>query len=82
MPNRFPEVVRANIPNASNESIAKLQSMYPFSPELPEQLAWDYTTEVVWACSVSNIAEAYADRGRRFLFSVSPAVHGQDISCQ
>lgn len=56
MPARFPEFVRANIPNVSNESIAKLQSLYTFSPQLPEQLAWDYVTDIVFGCSASNIA--------------------------
>jgi len=82
MPNRFPEVVRATIPNLSNDSIAKLQSMYPFPPDLPEFLAWQYTTDLVFGCTASNVAEAYPDRARRFLFSVPPANHGLDISCR
>ncbi|KAF2684898.1 putative lipase 1 [Lentithecium fluviatile CBS 122367] len=80
MPSRFPELVRGNIPSASNESIARLQSMYNYPPELPEKLAWDYTTDIVFGCTASNIAAAYSDRARRFLFSVPPATHGLDIS--
>lgn len=82
MPNRFPEIVRANIPNASNETVTKLRDLYSFPSELPEKLAWDYTTDVVWSCTVSNIAEAYSDRARRFVFSVPPATHGLDLSCR
>ncbi|KAJ4301240.1 hypothetical protein N0V90_003331 [Kalmusia sp. IMI 367209] len=48
MPSRFPDLVRANIPNASNESIATLQSMYSYQTSLPEKLAWDYVTDVVF----------------------------------
>jgi hypothetical protein len=81
MPARFPDLVYGNIPNASNDSIAKLQSMYTYAAELPEKLAWDYTTDMVFGCSASNIALAYGDRARRFLFSVPPATHGLDISC-
>jgi carboxylesterase type B len=82
MPNRFPEIVRANIPNASNETIETLLSLYPYPPELPEYLAWVYTTDIIWSCTVENIAAAYADRARRFVFSVPPSTHGQDLSCQ
>ena len=81
MPTRFPELVRANIPNVSNESIAKLQSLYTYPPQLPEQLAWDYVTDIVFGCSASNIAAAYVNRAKRFVFSVPPAFHGADLSC-
>lgn len=80
MPNRFPEIVRANIPNASNDSIAKFQAMFSYPPDLPEKLAWDYVTNVVFGCTASNIVAAYADRARRFLFSVPPATHGWDLA--
>lgn len=82
MPARFPSIVRANIPNASNESIASLQSMYSSTPGLPEKLAWDYTTDIVFGCPAANIAAAYADKARRYLFSVPPAYHGADIACE
>ena len=81
MPSRFSALVRANIPNASNESINALQSLYNYSPDLPQKLAWDYVTDIVFGCTVSNIAKAYRDRARRFLFSVPPAFHGQDMGC-
>ncbi|KAH7130073.1 lipase [Dendryphion nanum] len=80
MPERFPEIVRANIPNATNSSIERLLSLYPFSPELPQTLAWQYTTDVVWSCTVGYIADAYKDRTRRFVFSVPPGTHGLDLS--
>ena len=82
MPQRFPEIVRAHLPNATNSSIAKLQAFYPFPAELPEKLAWDYTTDVVWGCPAYNLAVAYKDRARRFVFSVPPAYHGADMACK
>ncbi|KAF1993501.1 lipase [Amniculicola lignicola CBS 123094] len=80
MPNRFAEIVRANLPNVTNESIALLQSLYPYSPELPEYLAWAFITDIIWTCTVTNIAHAYGDKARRFLFSVPPSTHGLDLS--
>ncbi|KAF2119240.1 Carboxylesterase family-domain-containing protein [Lophiotrema nucula] len=70
MPARFPEVVRANIPNVSNESLATLSSRYPYPLELPEKLAWDWTTDVVFGCSAGNIAGAYGNKIRRFVFTI------------
>jgi hypothetical protein len=82
MPSRFPSIVRANLPNISNESIATLQSMYSYQRELPEKLAWDYTTDIVFGCSAANIVNAYAEIARRFLLSIPPATHGLDIACK
>lgn len=82
MPNRFPEIVRANIPNASDEAIQTLLSMYPFPKEIPETLAWEFITDIIWSCTTGNIAEAYGKIARRFLFSIPPATHGLDLSCK
>jgi hypothetical protein len=82
MPDRFPELVRANIPNISNESIARLQSMYLNPPDLPGKLAWDYTTDIVFGCSAANIAAAYGEKARRYLFAIPPAYHGSEIACK
>ena len=80
MPARFAEVVRANIPWASDDDIELLQSLYPYPPDLPEFLAWDYTTDIDWTCNTANIADAYKHIARRQLFSVPPALHGLDLS--
>jgi len=82
MPARFPLLVRANIPNASDEVVAKLLSLFPYPPENPGQLAEDLTTTIVWACSASYIADGYKDRARRFVFSVPPSYHGMDLACE
>ncbi|KAL1595854.1 hypothetical protein SLS60_009544 [Paraconiothyrium brasiliense] len=81
MPSRFSDLVRANIPNASDESIAKLHSLYYFSPDRPEKLAWDHITDIVFSCTASNIVKAYSDVARQYLFSVPPATHGMDLTC-
>lgn len=80
MPDRFPGVVRANIPGATDADIEALLAMYPCPPETPEYLAWDYTTDVDWTCNVANFAAAYKHIARRQLFSVPPGTHGLDLS--
>jgi carboxylesterase type B len=82
MPGRFPEIVRANIPLASDEDIAKLQSLYPYPAGLPEKLAWDFTTDIVFACPASNIAQAYSGKTREYIYSIPPAMHGYDLICR
>jgi carboxylesterase type B len=80
MPARFPSLVRRMLPNASDETIAKIQTQY--HPKVPEQLAWDWVTDVVYACQSYNLANGLADRARLFMNSFPPAFHGQDISCK
>ena len=82
MPQRFPLLVRANIPNASDHAIKTLQSLYSYPPELPEKLAWDEVTDIVFACNSLNIARAYKNIARRYIFSVPPATHALDLSCK
>jgi len=79
MPSRFQEIVRANIPHASDKVVQTLKSMYPYPPELPEKLAWDWTTDIIWTCTVTYIVQAYNSIARRYLFSVLPATHGLDL---
>jgi hypothetical protein len=79
MPARFPEVVRGNIPNATDADISSFKDLYPYPPGLPEKLAWDFTTDIDWTCNVANIASAYKHIARRQLFSVPPALHGLDL---
>ncbi|KAK3349720.1 putative lipase 2 [Lasiosphaeria hispida] len=77
LPEYFPTMVRQILSTASNETIADIQSHYYFA-ENPAKLAWDWTTDVIFACNAANIAAAYKESARRYIFSVPPAVHGQD----
>ncbi|KAK0625939.1 carboxyl ester lipase [Immersiella caudata] len=76
-PERFPIVVRQIFSAISNETIAEIQANYDFAGN-PSKLAWDWTTDVIFACNAANIAAAYNRKARRYIFSVPPAVHGQD----
>ncbi|KAK4119128.1 putative lipase 2 [Parathielavia appendiculata] len=79
MPENFPFLVRQIFTTASKKTITDMQSMYDFAGN-PARLAWDWTTDVIFACNAANIANAYQDRARRYIFSAPPAVHGQDLS--
>ncbi|SPN96553.1 uncharacterized protein DNG_00076 [Cephalotrichum gorgonifer] len=78
LPEAFPALVRQIFPTASNDTVAYIQSHYDFADN-PAKLAWDWTTDVIFACNAANVARAYKDGSRRYIFSVSPAIHGQDI---
>ena len=80
MPGAFGELVRRVLPTASNETIAEIQSHYDYGDK-PETLAWDWTTDMVFSCNSANLAAAYKDTTRRYIFSVPPAIHGQDLMC-
>ncbi|PGH06545.1 hypothetical protein AJ79_06484 [Helicocarpus griseus UAMH5409] len=80
MPEIFPEYVRGTIPNASNETIERIRSLYSYPPELPIKLGWDWATDVVFACNAYLTAKAYANRSQRHVMSMSPAAHGQDLN--
>ena len=81
LPEYFPTMVRQILSTASNQTIAYIQSQYDFAGN-PAKLAWDWTTDVIFACNAANIATAYKNRARRYIFSVPPAVHGQDLYCK
>jgi hypothetical protein len=81
MPTNFPILVRQIFSTASNETIAHIQSHYDFADN-PAKLAWDWTTDVIFGCNAANLASAYQDRARRYIFSAPPAVHGQDMFCE
>lgn len=81
MPEKFPELVRNTIPNADNATVELIQSLYEYPPENPQKLAWDYTTDMLFACNAYNIAKAYQDAAKRYVMSIPPAIHGQDLSC-
>ena len=81
MPERFPRLARKLMPTATNETLAKLQALYQPLSE-PAQLSWDWTTDAIFGCNAQNIAKAYGDRARRYIMSVPPATHGQDVFCE
>jgi hypothetical protein len=82
MPNGFPDLVRKVLPSASNKTIALIQAHFPYSPELPAKLAWDWTTAMIFECNAYNLANAFRDRARRYIMTVPPATHGQDAACK
>jgi carboxylesterase type B len=77
MPGYFPTLVRQIMPNANNETVAALLSNY--HPLEPAQLAWDWTTDVIWACNSYNMANGMPEKSKRYIMSQPPAVHGQDL---
>ncbi|KAB5583472.1 putative lipase 2, partial [Coniochaeta sp. 2T2.1] len=79
LPEYFPVMVRQILSTASNKTLAEIESCYDFDDN-PAKLAWDWTTDIIFACIAANIATAYQDRARRYIFNVPPAVHGQDTS--
>ncbi|KAL2106177.1 hypothetical protein VUR80DRAFT_7098 [Thermomyces stellatus] len=79
MPEAFGELVRRVLPTATNETIAEIQSHYDFG-DIPEKLAWDWTMDTVFSCNAANVAAAYKDAARRYIFSVEPATHGQELT--
>ena len=81
LPEYFPAMVRQILSTASNETIADIESHYDFAGN-PAKLAWDWTTDVIFACNAANIAAAYKGSARRYVFSVPPAIHGQDAYCK
>lgn len=79
MPAAFPSLVRRMLPGASHETIASIQAKY--HPQVPAQLAWDWTTDAVFACPVYNLANALSDRTHFYINSIPPAAHGEDVLC-
>jgi carboxylesterase type B len=82
MPETFPPLVRETAPGASDETIARIQSMYDYPPGLPEKLAWDWATDISFACNAYSIAKAYSNKAQRNVMTIPPATHGQDINCK
>lgn len=82
MPQAFPELVRRILPTASNSTIASIEAHFPYPADLPAKLAWDWTTAMVFECNVYNVAKAFEDKTRRYIMSIPPAIHGQDVPCK
>lgn len=80
MPGYFPTMVRQQMPSASNATVQKSLDMY-YHPGFEKQLAWDWTTDAVFACNAYNLARGLPDKAMRYIMSIPPAVHGQDLSC-
>jgi hypothetical protein len=81
MPTAFGELVRAIFPTTDNQTVERIQELFPFPPSMPWQLAWDWATSVIFACHSQSIAAAYAETARRYVMAISPATHAQDLSC-
>lgn len=53
-------MVRQIFSNATNETIAEIQSLYNMTGNADS--TWDWTTDVVFGCNAINVAEAYKKR--------------------
>ncbi|KAH6630678.1 Alpha/Beta hydrolase protein [Chaetomium sp. MPI-SDFR-AT-0129] len=78
MPDAFGALARRTLPNASNETVQEVLDLY-YTPGLEPQLAWDWTTDVVFACNAFNLARGLPGKARRYIMSTPPATHGQDL---
>ncbi|KAK4246890.1 lipase [Corynascus novoguineensis] len=78
MPGYFPTLVRQLMPTASNATVQALLDAY-YRPGFAKELAWDWTTDAIFACNGYNLANALPDRSMRYIMSTPPAVHGQDL---
>ena len=82
MPGAFPDLVLKLFTTADKETIDHIESLFPYPPSTPQKLAWDWLTSVAYACLARSTAEAYKDSARRYVMTIPPAVHGQDLSCR
>ncbi|UNI16019.1 hypothetical protein JDV02_002496 [Purpureocillium takamizusanense] len=78
MPGYFPTMVRQQMPTASNATVQALLDLY-YRPGSEKELAWDFTTDAVFACNAYNLANGLPGKTRRYIMSTPPAVHGQDL---
>ncbi|KAL4896765.1 carboxyl ester lipase [Aspergillus ambiguus] len=79
MPAAFGDLVRAVFPRADNETVRRIQKLFPFPSSNPKQLAWDWGTSVIFACNSQSIAAAYPESARRYVMAIPPAAHGLDL---
>lgn len=79
MPELFPSIVRRIIPSASNQTIANIESQYQYPTNHTEELAWEWTGDAVFFCHSYGIAEAMPNVTRRYIMTVPPATHGEDV---
>lgn len=81
MPDYFPVLVREQLPAATNATVAAIQNEY-YDPANPPKMAWDWTTDTVFACNAYNLANALPWLSNRYIMSTPPATHGEDLSCE
>ncbi|KAH6627988.1 Alpha/Beta hydrolase protein [Chaetomium tenue] len=78
MPGAFAGLVRRTLPGVGEEAVGELLRLY-YTPGMERELAWDWTTDVVFACNGFALAGALEGRVRRYVMSTPPAVHGMDL---
>ncbi|KAH8898893.1 putative lipase 2 [Thozetella sp. PMI_491] len=77
MPGGFPDLVRQILSTASNDTVSQIEELYtPYSD--PAELAWDWTTDVIFARNCDNLANTFRNRTKRYIMTVPPATHGFD----
>lgn len=82
MPEAFPDLVRKILPAASDATITSIEEHFPYPADLPEELAWDWTTAIIFECNAYNVANAFKRKTHRYIMSIPPATHGQDVLCK
>ncbi|KAL3474096.1 Alpha/Beta hydrolase protein [Aspergillus californicus] len=78
--NEFATLVRRLLPGANNDTVQRIRGLYPYPDSQMQAVAADWTTDVVFGCNAQAIARAYANKTRRYVFSVPPATHGLDLN--
>ncbi|KAE8151363.1 carboxyl ester lipase [Aspergillus avenaceus] len=79
-PEELNALIRKVLPGGSNATVQRIRDLYPYSDSQVQKIAQDWTTDSVWACNSQAIANAYANKTQRYVFSVPPASHGMDVN--
>ncbi|KAB8233433.1 Alpha/Beta hydrolase protein [Aspergillus alliaceus] len=78
-PEDFARLIRLLVPGANNGTIQRIRDMYPYPDSQLQRAADAWTTDVVFACNARAVAKVYGNKTQRYVFSVPPARHGQDL---
>ena len=78
----FATLVRRLLPGANNATVQRIRELYPYPNSQLQNVAADWTTDVAFGCNSQAIANVYANKTRRYVFSVPPATHGLDLNCR
>ncbi|KAJ5104178.1 hypothetical protein N7532_004707 [Penicillium argentinense] len=78
-PSELASLIRLAFPNANASSIRALRKMYLYPDSELLQVGQDWVTDAVFACNAEVMAKAYGPRAQRYVFSIPPAAHGQDL---